>query len=305
MARISLHIFNRIKPKILLVGGGGHARACIDVIEQENRFTIYGIIDSYALQNGINEVSGYPILGGDELLESLCNQTKSAFIALGQIKTHTHRMRIYQNLKAFGYNLPTIISPLAHIAKGVELKEGSIIMHHALVNTNAKIGTACIINSKALVEHDCVVNDFCHLSTASVINGSIIMHHALVNTNAKIGTACIINSKALVEHDCVVNDFCHLSTASVINGSCHIGEGSFLGSNMILAHNTAVAPHSVLYNNPLETSQNLSRLTPHLQSQANPPESTESATQDSSKNHLPHLRLSSQIDRNITGGGID
>nr|WP_317403123.1 acetyltransferase [uncultured Helicobacter sp.] len=256
MARISLHIFNRIKPKILLIGGGGHARACIDVIEQENRFTIYGIIDSYALQNGINEVSGYPILGGDELLESLCNQTKSAFIALGQIKTHTHRMRIYQNLKAIGYNLPTIISPLAHIAKGVELKEGSIIMHHALVNTNAKIGTACIINSKALVEHDCVVNDFCHLSTASVINGS-----------------------------------------------CHIGEGSFLGSNMILAHNTAVAPHSVLYNNPLETSKNLSRLTPHLQSQANSPESAESATQDSSKNHLPHLRLSSQIDRNITGGG--
>lgn len=250
MAKV-FHILHRIKPKLVLIGGGGHARACIDVIEQENRFKIYGIVDSFALQNGISEVLGYPILGGDELLESLYTQIKIAFIALGQIKTPAHRMRIYQNLKAIGYNLPTIVSPLAYIAKGVNLKEGSIIMHHALVNANAKIGTACIINSKALVEHDCVVEDFCHLSTASVINGN-----------------------------------------------CHIGEGSFLGSNMILAHNAAVAPNSVLYNNPLEVSQNISRISPSLANKSNSQGSLqESATHYSNKN------LSSQIDENLTGGG--
>ena len=189
----AFHILHRIKPKLVLIGGGGHARACIDVIEQENRFKIYGIVDSFALQNGISEVLGYPILGGDELLESLYTQIKIAFIALGQIKTPAHRMRIYQNLKAIGYNLPTIISPLAYIAKGVNLKEGSIIMHHALVNANAKIGTACIINSKALVEHDCVVEDFCHLSTASVING-----------NCHIGEGSFLGSNMILAHNAAV-----------------------------------------------------------------------------------------------------
>lgn len=192
MAKV-FHILHRIKPKLVLIGGGGHARACIDVIEQENRFKIYGIVDSFALQNGISEVLGYPILGGDELLESLYTQIKIAFIALGQIKTPAHRMRIYQNLKTIGYNLPTIISPLAYIAKGVNLKEGSIIMHHALVNANAKIGTACIINSKALVEHDCVVEDFCHLSTASVING-----------NCHIGEGSFLGSNMILAHNAAV-----------------------------------------------------------------------------------------------------
>ncbi|BAM32078.1 acetyl transferase [Helicobacter cinaedi CCUG 18818 = ATCC BAA-847] len=187
------HILHHIKPKLVLIGGGGHARACIDVIEKENRFKICGIVDSNALQNGISEVLGYPILGGDELLESLYTQVKIAFIALGQIKTPTHRMRIYQNLKTIGYNLPTIISPLAYIAKGVNLKEGSIIMHHALVNANAKIGTACIINSKALVEHDCVVEDFCHLSTASVING-----------NCHIGEGSFLGSNMILAHNTAV-----------------------------------------------------------------------------------------------------
>ena len=31
--------------KIVLVGGGGHARSCIDVIEMENKFSIAGIVD--------------------------------------------------------------------------------------------------------------------------------------------------------------------------------------------------------------------------------------------------------------------
>ena len=33
------------KDKIILIGGGGHCKSCIDVIEQEGRFTIAGIVD--------------------------------------------------------------------------------------------------------------------------------------------------------------------------------------------------------------------------------------------------------------------
>ena len=31
--------------KIILIGGGGHALSCIDVIEHEKKFKIIGIID--------------------------------------------------------------------------------------------------------------------------------------------------------------------------------------------------------------------------------------------------------------------
>jgi FlaA1/EpsC-like NDP-sugar epimerase len=33
------------KEKIILVGGGGHCRSVIDVIETENRYEIVGILD--------------------------------------------------------------------------------------------------------------------------------------------------------------------------------------------------------------------------------------------------------------------
>ena len=34
-----------MKDRILLVGGGGHCKACIDIIEQDGKYQIDGIID--------------------------------------------------------------------------------------------------------------------------------------------------------------------------------------------------------------------------------------------------------------------
>ena len=34
-----------IKEKLILIGGGGHCKSCIDVIEQEGRFDIDAIVD--------------------------------------------------------------------------------------------------------------------------------------------------------------------------------------------------------------------------------------------------------------------
>ena len=31
--------------KIILIGAGGHAKACIDVIEEENKYKIIGVIE--------------------------------------------------------------------------------------------------------------------------------------------------------------------------------------------------------------------------------------------------------------------
>ena len=51
------------------------------------------------------------------------------------------------------------------------LQKGTIVMHHALVNAGAKVGANCIINTKALIEHDAVVEDHCHIATAAIVNG--------------------------------------------------------------------------------------------------------------------------------------
>lgn len=162
-----------MKPKIILIGGGGHCRSVIDVIELENRFEIMGIVDKNEFIG--KRVLGYEIIASDDDLETLFERCQNAVITVGQIKSNQVRVALFYKLKKIGFNLPTIISPLAYLSKHASVDEGTVIMHHALVNANAKIGKNCIINTKALIEHDCIVADSCHISTASVINGGVVV----------------------------------------------------------------------------------------------------------------------------------
>ncbi|QDM00876.1 NeuD/PglB/VioB family sugar acetyltransferase [Aliarcobacter butzleri] len=160
-----------MKEKIVLIGGGGHCHSVIDVIEQENKYEIIGIVDTK--ENIGKKVLDYKIIACDDDLETIFLSCKNALITVGQIESNKIRVKIYNKLKEIGFNLPAIISPLAYVSKHSFIEEGTIIMHHALVNANTKIGKNCIINTKALIEHDCVIGDNCHISTASVLNGGV------------------------------------------------------------------------------------------------------------------------------------
>ena len=108
-------------------------------------------------------------------MEKLSNKYQYACITIGQVKTPQIRIKLYKWLKELGYELPIIISPMAYVSKYSNIHEGTIIMHHVLVNANAKIGRNCIINTKALIEHDAVVEDNCHISTGAILNGGVIV----------------------------------------------------------------------------------------------------------------------------------
>jgi len=167
--------------KILLIGGGGHCKAVIDIIEQENRYTIAGIIDKKELTG--QEILGYKVIGCDDDLKELFKEYKYALVTVGQIKSNSLRVNLFNKLKEIGFILPTIISPLAYVSKYANLGEGTVVMHHALINADAKVDKNCIINSKALIEHDSIVESHCHISTGTIINGGVV-----VKSNSFIGS---------------------------------------------------------------------------------------------------------------------
>ena len=171
-----------MKEKLLLIGGGGHCKSCIDVIEQEGRFIIAGIIDKNEFIG--NSILGYPVIDCDENIASY-GHIKNALITIGQIKDSNIRMQLFNMCKNTGFTMPSVVSPLAYVSKYSKIDEGTIIMHQALVNAGSKIGRNCIINSKALIEHDAIIGDHCHISTSAVINGgTVIEDNSFFGSNA-------------------------------------------------------------------------------------------------------------------------
>lgn len=180
-----------MKPLILLIGGGGHCKAVIDVIENECRFTIEGIIDKRELIG--QKVLNYEIIGCDDDLEKFTT-IKNAFISVGQIRSVEPRIRLYNKIKMLGFEIPIIVSNQCYVSKHSQIGEGSIIMHHALVNAGATIGKNCIINTKALIEHDAVVENHCHVSTGAIVNGGVtVREKTFIGSNSTSRGYCEAN----------------------------------------------------------------------------------------------------------------
>jgi sugar O-acyltransferase (sialic acid O-acetyltransferase NeuD family) len=162
-----------MKEKIILIGGGGHCKSCIDVIEKEDRFIIAGIVD--VPEKKQHKVLGYRIIGTDTDLLELIKTYRNVLVTLGQIKSPNRRITLFNDLMRMGACCPVIQSPLAYVSSHAHVAAGTIILHHALINAGASVGRNCIINNKALVEHDAVIEDHCHISTGAVVNGGVKM----------------------------------------------------------------------------------------------------------------------------------
>lgn len=200
------------KKKIVVIGAGGHAQSCIDVIEAQGQFKIIGLVGSkYEVGK---EISGYPVIGTDEDLPIIATKIMNAVIGIGQIESSDSRRQIFLNLKEFGFYLPAIISPKAYISKGAQIGSGTIVMHQALVNTGVRIGENCIINSRANIEHNSIIESHCHISTGAIINGdclvgrgSFVGSGSVVKQGSTIGENSIIGMITSVRNDVPANSF--------------------------------------------------------------------------------------------------
>lgn len=159
------------KERLILIGGGGHCKSCLDVIYRIDSFDLMGILDmkekigSYVLNT--------EIMGSDDDIPSFVNDETSFLITVGFIRSCETRIRIYDQLVSFGARIATVISPFAVVSSHSKIGQGTVVMHHSIVNADAVIGNNCIINSKALIEHDAVIGDDCHISTGAIINGGV------------------------------------------------------------------------------------------------------------------------------------
>ena len=192
---------------IILIGAGGHARACIDVIEQEGRFAVAGLV---GLREEVgSSVLGYPVLGTDSDLRALLAAHGHALVTLGQIKTPEHRRRLFEFVLDRACPLPTIVSPRAYVSPHARLGAGTIVMHGAVVNAAVVVGRNCIINSQSLIEHDVVIADHCHIATSATLNGGVrigagvfVGSSTCVRQGVTIGDGCVIGMGQRVLNDC-------------------------------------------------------------------------------------------------------
>lgn len=161
--------------KILIIGASGHAKVIIDIVEKQNQYEIFGLIDSYKEKG--NKVDGYEILGTEKELPEIIkkNNIYGGIIAIGDNWT---RKSFFKEISSSNENFKFInaIHPSAIISDSTSISSGVTIMAGVIINSNATIGKQCIINTKSSVGHDAVIKDFSSIAPGVTIGGEVTIN---------------------------------------------------------------------------------------------------------------------------------
>lgn len=189
---------------LVLIGGGGHCRSVIDSVYSSYSYSKIVITDPN-LTTGTN-IFGCKVVGGDEALSELFSEGyDSAFIVVGSINNTILRRKIDNIIKTIGFYLPTIVDSSAVIASNCSMDEGVYIAKLSCVNSGSHIGRNAIINTGAIVEHDCHIGDYSHIAVGAVVCGGCwIENDVFVGANATVIQGIRVGKNSIIGAGCTV-----------------------------------------------------------------------------------------------------
>lgn len=190
----------------IIIGSGGHAKVLIEALLASSA-VIKGIVDSNPMLAG-SRILGVPVLGGDDVVVEFTPSQIQLVNGVGSIGLPNLRQRLYERFKILGYDFATVIHPSAVVTSDVILGEGSQVMAGAVIQPGSHIGCNTIINTRASVDHDCIIGDHVHISPGVTLSGGVdIGAGSHIGTGAtliqgiSIGCGCLVAAGAVVVKD--------------------------------------------------------------------------------------------------------
>jgi sugar O-acyltransferase (sialic acid O-acetyltransferase NeuD family) len=196
-----------LKNKIIIIGGGGHAKVVICLLRKIVGYDILGYTDN----DDKGEILNVKYLGNDNILSDIKKKyiNCSAVIGVGMININPEREKIFNRLKKLKYKLPTLISPDCSINEEVTFGESSIVLDGVVINTGSNIGKGCIINTNSTIEHDCKIGDFSQICPGATLSGGV-----------RIGRHCLIGTGANVKQYLNITDYCVIGIGAAVVNDC-------------------------------------------------------------------------------------
>jgi sugar O-acyltransferase (sialic acid O-acetyltransferase NeuD family) len=189
---------------LIIFGGGGHGKTVIDLVRAMGTYRIVGVIDDGLTQG--SEVLGAPVLGGaQDLAEWRARGVRLAVNAVGGIGNVAVRIKIFEMLEKAGFVCPTLVHPSAVVERSAALEAGVQVCAQAYVGSAARVGFGTLINTGAIVHHDCVVGRVVNLSPGATLAGNVrVEDHAQIGMLATVNVQITIGKGARLGNGCTV-----------------------------------------------------------------------------------------------------
>lgn len=201
--------------QLVIFGGGGHAKTIIDLLAVSKTHTVVGIVD-----DNIDPVStrhGVPVLGGREVLPGLIQKGVClAANAIGAVARLETRVDLFRMLAEQGFGFPRLIHPGALVEPSAKLAEGIQVFGFAFVGAAVQLGFGVIVNTGAILSHDCTVGDCSHIAPGAVLAGEVkVGRGVLVGMGVTTGIGIEIGEGARIGNGARIHD--HVPPGTIIS----------------------------------------------------------------------------------------
>lgn len=178
--------------KTILIGGGGHALSLLETLSDYNQ------IAGYADMQPSKDMP-IPYLGTDT--DVLANYKPEEYdiqvtlVYTSEVNLQL-RKRIIERYK--NYHSHTFVASTAFVTRNSNLGEGCMVMEKAVVNRSS-IGKNAVINTGAIIEHNCTIGNNCFIGPGAVLCGGVS-----IGDNTFIGAGAIVRDDISIASDCTV-----------------------------------------------------------------------------------------------------
>ena len=192
---------------IAIIGSSGHARTIIDILQLTGEYNLVGLLDSFKTSEG--SLPGYEILGTPSDIPALVSANRFT-AAIAGVGDNWARARLVREIRRLMPQFPFVsaIHPSAIVARDARIGAGSVIMAGAIVNPGCEIGEHCIVNTRASLDHNSVMEPYSSLGPGVTTGGTVhigaysaVGIGATILQNITIGTHTVIGAGATVFQD--------------------------------------------------------------------------------------------------------
>lgn len=182
--------------KISLIGSGGHARAVINLLSN-NQISLNQIYDNSYHPEKEELIANY-LLGGkikdipknDKIVIALGDNTKREFY----FKEYFNQ--IYKK---------SIIHSSALIEQDCKIGDANLFFAKILVNCNSQIGNNNILNTACVIEHECRIGNNNHISVGAILCGRV-----------QLGNNCFVGAGSIIKDNISIVDNVTLGAGTVV-----------------------------------------------------------------------------------------
>ncbi|GLZ38311.1 acetyltransferase [Actinokineospora sp. NBRC 105648] len=191
---------------LLLVGAGGLAREVLAAARAlPDQFTPLGLLDDDPVRHGVT-LDGLQVLGPAELVHQ--HEDALVLVCVASPGRPDGRAKVVRRLNLPAERYATLVHPMASVAAGTELGEGTVLLAGAVITAPQRVGAHVLAMPHVLFTHDDVVGDFVTCAGRAALAGAVTVAESaylgagsLVRQGVRVGARAVIGMGAVVLSD--------------------------------------------------------------------------------------------------------